>query len=83
MSWTSILTVLCLSIASAYLVLIEGWRYWEALILVGGGALLIVTGLILIVMIRSQAEERVQFLAGVKKGLREEWRATVKWVRGE
>lgn len=83
MSWTAILTALCLSIFSAYLVMIEGWAAWQAFLYVGGGALLLIMSLLVIVMISTSDDDWGQFLKGVKLGFHEESEAIIKWLKGK
>lgn len=83
MSWTAIITALGLVIVSAYLVLIEGWSSWHALLYVGGGAIILIVSLIGVVALSAPEEERGQFFAAFWHGLREEWGATVRWIRGK
>lgn len=83
MSWTAILTVLCLSIVSAYLVLIEGWAAWQAFMLVGGVALGLICSVIAVAIVFSDADGCENFRNGCKQAFDEDIGGFLKWIRGK
>lgn len=83
MSWTAILTVLSLSLTSAYLVFIQSWAIWQAFLLVGGGALGLILSVIAIVYVLADADGRKSFSNGFKQSFQEDFGGLLRWIRGK
>jgi len=83
MPWTSILTALVLSAATAILVIIHGWGFWQAFVLVIGIAAVLILLLLAILLWLSPPSDRSGIWPELKKEMRKEFRAMLKSFRGK
>lgn len=83
MAWTSILTALVLSAATAILVIIHGWGFWQAFLLVGGIAAVFILVLLAILLWLSPPPDRSGVWSELKKEMRKEFRAMLESFCGK
>lgn len=83
MPWTSILTALVLSAATATLVIDHEWAIWQASLLVGGVAAALILVLTAILLWLSPSSERAMVWPEMKKELRKELSAMLNSLRGK
>jgi len=67
----------------AYLVIIKGWQTWQALLIVGGSAVLIILSLIGLIALSVSTEERNTFLADFRRTFAKEWGEIANWLKGK
>lgn len=81
MPWPVILTTLTLALISVWLVFMREWAPWTAFFVVGLVAAGIVIALLAVIMVLSDAENRIEILRAVRQTLRDDVDQVLKYFR--
>lgn len=82
MSWTSIITALVLAAVSAFLVIYQGWEPWVALLVLGGGMIVIILTVLAGILLFTPKKQRAQEFSELKGGFRKGIESTINSIFG-
>ena len=83
MSWTSILTMMVLAIATAILVMYFKLEFWKAVVIVVGITVSLLLGLFAVLLRLSDPQNRIDLWMGFRTEFLKELKAMLAVVRGK
>ena len=83
MSWTSILTMMVLAIATAILVMYFKLEFWKAVVIVVGITVSLLLGLFAVLLGLSDPQNRIDLWMGFRTEFLKELKAMLAVVRGK
>ncbi len=81
MHWAVILTMLGLALANAWLVLVEGWTFMDASLIVSASAIGILVMLFAGVLAITPKEDWADVMQVVRDTMRQDFKDIIRWIR--